>query len=186
MILRLFRQPRNETIDMLYGAIVAQGRRPVFYAGFGVPDTVEGRFDMVVLHLVLVLRRLRRSAGGERMAQDLFGAFCRDMDHNLREMGVGDLTVPKQMKRLGEALFGRQKAYEAALAGDDHAALTAALVRNVFSGAAETPATECLARYVRRSAALLETIDVAATPGALAFADPDTILRDTAASHSDR
>src|ERR1700722_16778682 len=106
MILRLFRQPRNRTIDMLYGAIVAQGRRPVFYAGFGVPDTVEGRFDMVVLHLVLVLRRLRLAAGGERMAQDLFGAFCRDMDHNLREMGVGDLTVPKQMKRLGEALFG--------------------------------------------------------------------------------
>jgi len=103
MILRLFRRSNKAatkaTIDMLYGAIVAQGRRPVFYAGFGVPDTVEGRFDMVVLHLVLVLGRLRREAGGGQLAQDviaqdLFGAFCRDMDHNLREMGVGDLTVP--------------------------------------------------------------------------------------------
>src|SRR5882724_9487190 len=93
-ILRLFRKPNAPTIDALYGAIVAQARLPVFYAGFGVPDTIEGRFDMVVLHLVLVLRRLRQGPRSAALAQGLFDAFCRDMDHNLRELGVGDLSVP--------------------------------------------------------------------------------------------
>ncbi len=165
---------------MLYGAIVAQGRLQVFYAGFGVPDTVEGRFEMVVLHLVLVLGRLQHCPSGQNLSQALFGAFCRDMDHNLREMGVGDLTVPKQMKRLGEAFFGRQRVYDAALAEEDPAALTAAIARNVFSDAAGTlVAAERLAGYMRRSAALLATIDLVAAPGALEFADPDAILGHT-------
>jgi cytochrome b pre-mRNA-processing protein 3 len=182
MILRLFRRSYTATINALYGAIVAQARRPVFYAGFGVPDTVEGRFDMVVLHLVLVLRRLRQGTGGparnKQLAQGLFDAFCRDMDHNLREMGVGDLAVPKQMKRLAEAFYGRQRAYEDALAADDPAALAAALRRNVFSGADEGAAAR-LARYMRGAAAQLDAIEGAALRrGRLAFFDPDAILAD--------
>ena len=134
MILSLFRRPDAAKFNALYGVIVAQARLPVFYAGFGVPDTVEGRFDMVVLHLMLVLRRLRQNSRCRGLAQGLFDAFWRDMDHNLREMGVGDLSVPKEMKRLAEAFYGRQRAYEEALSATDPTLLGAALERNVFSG----------------------------------------------------
>ena len=116
MILPLFRRP-NPTIAALYGAIVAQARDPRFYEAYGVPDTVLGRFDLIVLHLALVLRRLREGdASARTLAQGLFDAFCRDMDHNLREMGVGDQGVPRQMRRVGEAFYGRAQAYDAALA----------------------------------------------------------------------
>jgi cytochrome b pre-mRNA-processing protein 3 len=175
-ILRLFRRSSTPTINALYGAIVAQARKPVFYAGFAVPDTVEGRFDMVVLHLVLVLRRLRREAQLTRLAQGLFDSFCRDMDHNLREMGVGDLSVPKEMKRLGEAFYGRQKAYEEALSAGDAAPLAAALGRNVFPADRTHPAAR-LAEYALHAAAGLDATDAAALEqGQLAFCDPDAIL----------
>src|ERR1043165_5052916 len=130
MILPLFRRPKP-TIDALYGAIVAQAREPGFYAALGVPDTVSGRFDMVLLHVVLVLRRLRqvgdKDGEGERalaqeLSQQLFDRFCRDMDHNLREMGISDQGLPRHMRRVGEAFYGRAQAYEAALsegAGED-------------------------------------------------------------------
>jgi cytochrome b pre-mRNA-processing protein 3 len=189
MILRLFRRSERRTIDGLYGAIVAQARLPVFYAGFGVPDTVEGRFDMIVLHLVLVLRRLRQTAPNQAqsrtLAQGLFDAFCRDMDHNLREMGVGDLLVPKEMKRLAEAFYGRQRAYEDALSRAGPAELAAALARNVFSGDGRT--AERLAGYAGRAAVQLETIDGAALAGGrLAFFDPDAILADAGPVQPDR
>src|SRR5262245_47652746 len=92
------------TIEALYGMIVAQARLPVFYADFGVPDTVNGRFDMILMHLWLVLRRLH-AVGDTATAQGLFDHFCSDMDANLREMGVGDLTVPKRMTKFGEAFY---------------------------------------------------------------------------------
>src|SRR5690349_2300287 len=119
MILPLFRRP-GRTIDALYGAIVAQAREPRFYAEMGVPDTVSGRFDMVLLHVVLVLRRLRQGEAKDEtaeraLAQSLFDTFCRDMDHNLREMGISDQGLPRHMQRVGEAFYGRARAYEAAL-----------------------------------------------------------------------
>jgi cytochrome b pre-mRNA-processing protein 3 len=188
MIFRIFQRPLAPTIDALYGGIVAQARLPVFYAGFGVPDTVDGRFDLVVLHLVLVLGRLRLAAGqtgsdrrARELGQGLFDTFCRDMDNNLREMGVGDLSVPKQMKRLGEAFYGRQQAYDAALANNDEVGLTAAIARNVFSGEAG-PQAQRLAAYMRAAAAKLATIDPVAAPETLAFADPVAILGDGAIS----
>jgi len=183
MILRLFRRSHRPTIDALYGAIVAQARLPVFYAGFGVPDTVEGR--LIVLHLVLVLRRLRQTGQSEGFTQGLFDAFCRDMDHNLREMGVGDLSVPKAMKRLGEAFYGRQRAYEEALSRADPAVLAASLARNIFSG--DGRKAERLARYAGRAAAHLEATDGAALArGRLAFFDPDAILADAEPLQPDR
>ena len=112
-----FRKPRLApagTIEAIYGMIVTQAREPVFYRDMGVPDTVNGRFDMILLHLWLVLRRLRTVRRRE-LSQGLFDHFCEDMDDNLREMGVGDLTVPKQMRAFGEAFYGRAKAYDAAL-----------------------------------------------------------------------
>jgi len=102
----LFRRSPKNTIAALYGTIVAQARCPVFYEGLGVADTVLGRFDMVVLHLVLLLRRLRKAQATE-LVQGLFDAFCRDIDDNLREMGISDQGVPRQMRKVGAAFYGR-------------------------------------------------------------------------------
>ena len=120
MIFPLFRRSaRPGTISALYGAIVAQARLPGFYRDYAVPDTVKGRFDLIVLHLALVLDRLAEVPALRGLGQGIFDRFCQDMDHNLREMGVGDLTVPKQMRRMGEAFYGRAKAYREALAAGD-------------------------------------------------------------------
>ena len=150
MIPPLFRRP-GRTIDALYGVIVAQARDPRFYKIFAVPDTVLGRFDLVVLHLALVLRRLRD--GDDRMrtlAQGLFDEFCRDMDHNLREMGISDPGVPRQMRKVGEAFYGRAQAYDVALAAHGQEALTQALARNVYAEASESQiAAARLAAHVR-------------------------------------
>lgn len=177
MILRLFRrQFLPGTIDTLYGAIVAQARRPELYEEFGVADTVEGRFDLIVLHLVLVLRRFEREPQGAALGRALLDAFGRDMDHNLREMGVGDLAVPKQMKRMMEAFYGRSRSYDSALAADDPAALEQALARNVYAGG-EAGAVARLTAYVRRAAERLDTVDGAQfLDGLLVFPEPHAIL----------
>ena len=173
MILPLFRRP-GRTIAALYGAIVAQARAAHFYAEMGVPDTVSGRFDMVLLHVVLVLRRLREGEAGERaLAQGLFDAFCRDMDHNLREMGISDQGLPRHMQRVGEAFYGRAQAYEAALgAAADEGALTDALARNVYPETAESCAA-ALAQYVRKAAEVLGAQRISAlADGVISFPEP--------------
>ena len=157
MILPLFRRS-NPSIAALYGAIVTRARDPRFYQAYRVPDTALGRFDLILLHLALVLRRLRAGdASARTLAQGLFDAFCRDMDHNLREMGVGDQGVPRQMRRVGEAFYGRAQAYDAALAEQSNDALAGTLIRNVYAEAAEPGvAAERLADYVRRTVHDLE------------------------------
>jgi cytochrome b pre-mRNA-processing protein 3 len=170
--------PASSTIDALYGAIVAQARLPSFYLTYGVADTVEGRFDMIVLHLVLLFRRLAREPELSRsLGQGVFDRFCRDMDHNLREMGVGDLSVPKHMRRLAEAFYGRAGAYEQALASADDGLLTAALARNVFSDpGSEADEALRLANYVREAERHLDRSDASSfTEGALGFPDPDGV-----------
>jgi cytochrome b pre-mRNA-processing protein 3 len=149
MILRLFRSnPDDRSIGDVYGMIVAQARNAAFYKSYGVPDTVEGRFDLIVLHLVLVLARLDRGDGPRRgFGQKLFDEFCRDLDDNLREMGVGDFAVPKRMRRFAEAFYGRQAAYLAALAATDAKDLEAALTRNIFQGTANEAGATRLANY---------------------------------------
>jgi cytochrome b pre-mRNA-processing protein 3 len=134
-----FRRPRQDPrIAALYGTIVAQARLPAFYRDYGVPDTVSARIDMLMLHLVLVLRRRRSAAGGRPLSQQLFDHFCQDIDDNFREMGVGDLKVPKEMRRVAAAFYGRAHVYDAALDAGDEGALAEALGRNVF-GASEPP-----------------------------------------------
>src|SRR5215208_2944217 len=138
MLSRFLRHDRRSgrIAPALYGAIVAQARVPDFYARLGVPDSVDGRFEMVVLHLALVLRSLRDADEGTRaLGQEVFDIFCVEMDRSLREMGVGDLSVPKRMKRMGEAYYGRAAAYDAALDKGDRAALAAAVRRNLLRGA---------------------------------------------------
>lgn len=175
MILPRFRRNPNEaTIAGLYGAIVAQARLPAFYGAFGVPDAVLGRFDMVVLHAVLLVRRLNAATATQALAQGVFDAFCRDMDDNLREMGVSDIGVPRTMRKLAEAFYGRARAYEAALAEQGDAALVAALTRNVYADAAAPVAAAALASYVRAAARMLAGEDDAALArGAARFPAPD-------------
>jgi cytochrome b pre-mRNA-processing protein 3 len=178
MILRLFRRdPQAATIAALYGAIVAQARHPGFYLGYGVPDTAEGRFEMIVLHLALLCRRLGGAdAAARSLRQGVFDMFCSDMDRNLREMGVGDLSVPKKMKKIGEAFYGRLEAYEHALAAEGDDALVAAVARNVLGEAVPSGRAQRLARYVRAAAHALDETEAAALHcGALRFPDPDAI-----------
>jgi cytochrome b pre-mRNA-processing protein 3 len=158
MILRLFRQnPRPDTIRALYGAIVAQARCPRFYTDYGVADTIEGRFDLIVLHAVLFIRRLRREPDAIRaLGQEVFDLFCTDMDHSLREIGVSDLGVPRKMRQIGEAFYGRAAAYDSALADGDEAALAAALARNLLPEASDTAAAPRLAAYVVAACAALD------------------------------
>jgi cytochrome b pre-mRNA-processing protein 3 len=134
----------------LYTQAVQAARRPWFYGRLSVPDTLDGRFDMIALHVVLLLHRLRPAGeSGPRLAQAVFDAMFADMDFNLREMGVSDMNVGKRNKQMWEALHGRAMAYEAAL--DDPAALAEALGRNVWRGAAPEGAAAALAGYVARA-----------------------------------
>ncbi|MFG1428099.1 ubiquinol-cytochrome C chaperone family protein [Roseixanthobacter glucoisosaccharinicivorans] len=163
-MLNLFRRPeRRATIQRLYGVIVAQARQPAFYTDFAVPDTIEGRFELVLLHTFLVCHRLKSGDEASRdMSQMVFDAFLDDMDRTLREMGVGDLSVPKRMKKIGQAFYGRAGVFDAALQADAApGALDEAVARNVYEvepAALGTPG-KALATYVRQAVAVL-----AATP----------------------
>src|ERR1700745_3416195 len=130
---RKTRAPLRGTIETIYGMIVTQAREPLFYRDLGVPDTVNGRFDLLLLHLWMVLRHLRTLPGGPELSQALFDHFCADMDANLREMAVGDLAVPKRMRTIGEAFYGRMAAYDLALS-EGTEALAQALCRNILDG----------------------------------------------------
>lgn len=135
MILSLFRRdPQEKLISSLYGAIVAQARQPAFYLAGGVPDTVQGRFDMVLLHVFLFTHRLKSEGEGDRLlGQKVFDLFMRDMDSSLRELGVGDLSVPKKIKAMASAFYGRTKVYDEAIAAGDVGAMSAALARNIWA-----------------------------------------------------
>ena len=100
--------PLRGTIEAIYGMIVAQAREPRFYRDLGAPDTVNGRFDMLLLHLWLVMRQLKQIGASElQLSQGLVDRFCSDMDDNLRELGTSDLKVPKKMQEFGRAFYGR-------------------------------------------------------------------------------
>jgi cytochrome b pre-mRNA-processing protein 3 len=185
MISPLFRRAAlRDTISALYGTIVAEARLPGFYRDYAVPDTVNGRFDLIVLHLALVLDRLAEEPALRTLGQGLFDRFWRDTDHNLREMGVDDLAVPRQMRGMGEAFYGRAQVYRAALqvyraalAAGDNEALAATLKRNIYGGAPDAPGHR-LAAYMREAVRQLQALDqgVIAT-GQLRFPEPASIPR---------
>jgi len=175
---RFRRGARSYTISALYGTIVAQARMPCFYQDYAVPDTVNGRFDVIVLHLAPVLDRIALGPSLGDLGQGLFDHFWRDMDHNLREMGVGDLSVPKRMRGLGEAFYGRAGVYRAALAEDDPRALMEALDRNIYASApGGVPGR--LAAYMREMVRDLADQEAGAlAAGRLRFPDPHAISAD--------
>jgi cytochrome b pre-mRNA-processing protein 3 len=152
----LFRPRRSKAAaSRLYAAVVAQARSPAFYRDLGAPDTIEGRFELYSLHVILLLHRLRGAGpGAAEAAQGLFDTYVSALDNALRETGVGDLSVPRRMRRLGEAFYGRAKAFEAALGAEDDV-LEALVGRTVFAGEGGEEHPAALAAYVRRCVAAL-------------------------------
>lgn len=141
---RLFR--RSPTPERsCYEAIVAAARHPAFYADWGVPDTLDGRFDMISLHAFLVLDRLKGSQQAFRQA--LVDELFADMDRSLREMGVGDLSVGKKVRKMAEVFYGRVAAYDLALAGPE-GGLEAAIARNIFPDAQDGTGPGLLSAHV--------------------------------------
>ncbi|WP_371346161.1 ubiquinol-cytochrome C chaperone family protein [Ancylobacter sp. IITR112] len=179
MILRFFRRnDGGETIQRLYGAIVAHSRQPVFYTDYAVPDTIEGRFEMILAHAFLLFHRLKGEDEARRaLGQGVFDAFCTDMDANLREMGVGDLTVPKKMKKVAEAFYGRIAAYEAPIEAGDLDALTQAVLRNVHgSKPAHEGEARAFAHYMIAAVAALRAVPFARfAAGDLPLAPPPAL-----------
>ena len=154
---RLFRpRPARAAGEALYVQAVAQSRLPALYAELGAPDTVEGRFEIYTLHVVLLLERLRREGQGTgEVSQALFDTYVKALDNALREMGVGDLSVGRKMRKLGEAFYGRGKSYDAAFAVlPDTGALEALLTRTVYAEAAG-PGLPGLVAYVQAQRAAL-------------------------------
>jgi cytochrome b pre-mRNA-processing protein 3 len=191
---KLFGRTTNlDGVHRLYEAAVMQAREPVFYRNFAVPDTLEGRFEMIAFHVFLILRRLKRDAGqsvegalsdgrhahshdlGSELGQALFDLMFADMDRNLREMGAGDLGVGRRVKAMAAAFYGRIKAYDTGLAAGE-AALSMAIARNVFNEtdpALDTSsiAAKVLARYMAECVVVLENLpEQALTKGEAAFA----------------
>lgn len=153
-----------------YEAIVAAARHPAFYARWGVADTLDGRFDMIALHTYLVLDRLKGAEAGFR--QELVDEFFRDMDRSLRELGVGDISVGKKVRKMAEVFYGRVAAYDAALAGQEDA-LVQALARNVFPDEPEAAGARPLAAYVRAQRSHLATQDAETIAGGqVSFKEP--------------
>jgi cytochrome b pre-mRNA-processing protein 3 len=159
MLQRLFRpRPAAEAGRALFRALSAQARQPVFYASLGVADTVEGRFELYVLHLALVLRRLKgEGAEAGETSQATFDAFLKNLDEGLRDMGVGDLSVGKKMRRLGEAIYGRLKGYDRVLAEPGpQGALEEMVGRTLLEGRSDPARAAPLARYVLAAATRLK------------------------------
>lgn len=159
MIFNLFRKSAApDAAYEAYSAIVAQSRQVEFYALWGVPDTVTGRFDMISLHLALLLRRIKGEPKAAAFGQALVDLFFHDMDRSLREMGVTDLGVPRKVKQMGNLFYGLVGVAGDALDDPDPAALESVLVRNIYAGVAGHEAQ--LAAYLRAEAARLATTPV--------------------------
>jgi len=174
---RAAKRQRRDIVHGLYLEICEQARKPQFFTEFSVPDTLEGRFDMVALHAFLVIRRLNAEGdGGREASQELHDVLFADIDQNLRASGVGDFGIGHKVNRLSKAFFGRLLAYDDALGATDagDTALIDALRRNVYGRG--DPGSEVLRRMAAYVTAQAEAL--AAVPssevlnGQIAFTDP--------------
>jgi len=146
----------GQTAAGLYGSIVAQARNAAFYAAGGAPDTMEGRFGMIGVHMFLVLERIRHEGNAEKgLGRALIEAFVSDMDDSMREIGIGDMGVPRRVKKAAAALHEHLDSYRAALSSGDDRSLAEALRRYVFLETG-TAAPQRLASYMRTASADLD------------------------------
>jgi cytochrome b pre-mRNA-processing protein 3 len=154
------RRRRERIAHDLYSSIITQSRQPQFYLSGAVPDTLDGRFELIVLHAFLVMRRLNHVAApvteaAKTLSQALFDLMFDDMDQNLRELGVGDMSVGKKVKQMAQAFYGRVAAYEDGVAAGG-ASLAEALQRNLYGTLESAPASAtAMADYVLRQDSLL-------------------------------
>jgi cytochrome b pre-mRNA-processing protein 3 len=181
----LRRRPHERAGFELYGAAVAAARAPALYLRLGVPDSMTGRFDLVALHVALLIQRLREDADprGPALAQAVFDAMFADMDINLREMGIGDMSIGKRVKRMWEAFHGRALSYAAAMQAADDPALAAALARNVWEGQVDgaAPGPRALAAIATAQAGHLAGQGMAALlAGRVAFLPAETLVEEQA------
>ena len=168
-----------------YEKIVAQARHPEFYLNGGIEDTVDGRFDMIVLHAVIFIARLNEDNTEESKAasQAVFDEMFRDMDRSLREMGVGDLSVGKKVKKMAQVFYGRAKAYDDAMKAyvEKPEELESAVARNLFAERQHNDEPRAFAKYMMACRARLgETPQGDLCAGTFEFAAPDTHFGDTA------
>ncbi|RCK36294.1 tail fiber assembly protein [Thalassospira profundimaris] len=152
----LKKKDRKQTAAFeLYTAMVTQARQPDFYAKLGVPDTLEGRFDLILVHAFVLFRRLKAENGDKDLAQAIFDVMFADLDQNMREMGIGDVGILKRIRKMSESYHGRIVAYEEGVQSGA-AELAAALNRNLF---ADTTATDeqlmAMVGYVNDALAVL-------------------------------
>ena len=152
--------PQRQTAERLYTGVVVRSRNPFFYERLGVPDTVNGRFDMILLHSFCVINALNKQGqGGRELAQALYDVMFVDMDRSVREMGVGDLSVGKHVRRMMKAFNGRMHAYQA---GIDNASLDDALTRNLYGtvkGPVDPTHLAIMGDYIRNQVAALNTMN---------------------------
>lgn len=141
----------------VYLAVVAQARQPVFYESFGVPDSLDGRFDMIALYAILLVRRIKgRGTASDQFGREFMSYLFADMDRNLREMGTGDMRVGKKIKEMAEAFYGRARVYNAAL-DTGEPSLEDVLKRNIYAEVGDDHGgAGILAETVRRQAETLE------------------------------
>jgi cytochrome b pre-mRNA-processing protein 3 len=171
---------RLQAAHGLYGRAVGQARSPVFYTDYAVPDTQDGRLELIQLHVILLLRRLQRGdEAAKLLGQTLFDVFFLDLDRSLREGGVGDLSVGKWVKKIGQQFYARATAVEAALAQDDAAGLEQILTANVYAGVGARPEARALAGYLLAAdRALAAEVEAGAALSALRFPTVGTIPSD--------
>ena len=151
-----FRRPHADVATRLYGSLATQARLPGFYTGWGVPDTVDGRFDLLVLHAWLTIDRLEREPDGGAIGQALFDVMFGHLDLALREMGAQDLGVGRRIKIMAEGFHGRSTSYRAAWREGTVADRRRALARNVFAAAgAADPVLDAAVGYVDRAVGVL-------------------------------
>ncbi|MDJ0895712.1 MAG: ubiquinol-cytochrome C chaperone family protein [Alphaproteobacteria bacterium] len=158
-IITRYRQESSGPVGELYAATVRQARSPGFFEALGVPDTLDGRFDVLSVHIHAVLRRLKEIGAGasstadrrriSRFAQRIHDHMMADMENNLRQLGTGDLAVGKRVKEMASALYGSMEAYDEGLDGDE-ASLHGALARNLYRlGDPSSAQSAAMASYVR-------------------------------------
>jgi cytochrome b pre-mRNA-processing protein 3 len=183
----LFRRtPLQDAAELAYRHVVSQAREPRFFTDLSVPDTLDGRFELICLHAFLLLHRLKGEAPpAPELGQRFFDAMFADFDRSLREMGTGDLSVGRQVKRMAQAFYGRIDAYERGLL-EGNGVLEAALARNLFGTVtADLSALAAVARYLYEEARRLRQRSIAELlTGKVNFGEPPVLPAAEAASAS--
>ncbi len=176
MIFGLFRNRKHNQaiVNRQYEALTQVARQPVFFLDYGMPDTVMGRFELLAVVMILFFRRTKKSpVSGQQLAQEIVDAFFQDLDHSIRELGIGDVSVPKRMKKFAGMFYGRLESYAKAMDAGDVDALSEALARNIHPAAPQERDMRRLATYMMETEKVLADVpeDVIAS-GALTLPLP--------------